>query len=95
MPRHHHQHHHCLHFQLQYCRVKEFNGDIYIDLRKFYFDGDAAGGSDVEGSSLPGLKPTTKGVMLGLREWHKLKATMGAIEDALEETKEKRRAARR
>ena len=51
--------------------------------------------SDVEGSSLPGLKPSTKGVMLGLREWHKFKATMGAIEDALEETKEKRRAARR
>ena len=72
--------------------TKEFKGDIYIDLRKFYFDGDAAGEGDVEGS---GLKPTKKGVMLGLREWHKLKATMGAIEDALEETKEKRRAARR
>ena len=60
-----------------------------MDIRKFYYDADE---DDAEARAQP--KPTQRGVMMDLREWRKLKATMSAIEDALEELKQARRERR-
>lgn len=60
-----------------------------MDIRKFYFEADE---DDAEARAQ--LKPSQKGVMMNLREWRKLKATMSAIEDALEELKQARRERR-
>lgn len=54
----------------RFVKLSEFKGKWYVNIREFY----DAGGE---------LKPTKKGVMLTMEQWHKLKGMVGDIDEAI------------